>query len=185
MTKETKITTYYLEMRNPSELRPARLDDPAIEARQARIPSPELHRFLYTAVGGDWYWVDRLAWTYDRWLEYIDRPNFETWVCFQAGTPCGYFTLEAQAGGNVEIHNFGLLPRFIGKGLGGHFLTLAVERAWAMGASRVWVHTCTHDHPHALANYQARGFRLFKEMVSFKTLPDQPPGPWPGACRPA
>lgn len=86
------------------------------------------------------------------------------------------------AGENVEIAYFGLLPQFIGKGFGGHLLTRAVEQAWAMGARRVWVHTCTLDGPAALANYQARGFRIYKEVVSEETLPDQTPGPWPGAA---
>ena len=44
-----------------------------------------------------------------------------------AGTPAGYFELEAQERGNVEIAYFGLLPRFIGRGLGGALLTATVE----------------------------------------------------------
>jgi GNAT superfamily N-acetyltransferase len=58
---------------------------------------------------------------------------------------------------------FGLLPPFLGQGIGGALLTAAIERAWAMDARRVWVHTCTLDHPAALRNYQARGFRLYDE----------------------
>jgi ribosomal protein S18 acetylase RimI-like enzyme len=79
--------------------------------------------------------------------------------------------MEKAPDGDVEIKSLGLLPRFIGQGLGGHLLTVAVERAWApiedggMGATRVWLHTCTHDHPHALHNYQARGFRVCKIEV--------------------
>jgi GNAT superfamily N-acetyltransferase len=75
----------------------------------------------------------------------------------------GYFELESQAGGNVEISYFGLLPESIGKGLGGALLSAAVEGAWKLpDTRRVWVHTCTHDHEHALANYLKRGFRIFK-----------------------
>lgn len=57
---------------------------------------------------------------------------------------------RAQLAGNVEIAYFGLLPRFIERGLGGALLTATVERAWAMGARRVWVHTCSLVHPSAL-----------------------------------
>jgi GNAT superfamily N-acetyltransferase len=105
----------------------------------------------------------------------------ETWVAYLAGTPAGYFELEAQAEGNVEITYFGLLPQFIGRGLGGPLLTATVERAWAMGARRVWVHTCSLDHPSALPGYQARGFRVFEVEHAEQDLPDTPPGPWPGA----
>jgi GNAT superfamily N-acetyltransferase len=54
----------------------------------------------------------------------------------------------------------------IGKGIGGGMLSLAVREAWKIkGTQRVWLHTCSEDHPHALANYQKRGFRLFKTEV--------------------
>ncbi len=178
-----RVTTYYLEMLDPGDLRPKRIERGDVEVRRAEIPSPELSRFLYTAVGGDWHWIDRLPWTYAQWLEYLDRPGFQTWVAYVAGTPAGYFELEEQPEGNVQIAYFGLLPQFVGQGLGGHLLTVAVQRAWAMGASRVWVHTCTLDHPAALANYQARGFRLFRREVTTKELPAHPPGPWPEAGR--
>jgi GNAT superfamily N-acetyltransferase len=180
-----EVTTYHLEMTDPHDLRPKRVEHDALEIRQAKVPSPELNRFLYTAVGGDWHWIDRLNWTYHQWLEWVDRPELETWVAYLSGTPAGYFELEQQPEGNVEIVHFGLLPRFIGKGLGGHLLTVATERAWQMGATRVWVHTCSLDHPGALANYRSRGFRVFREETKSKDLPDEPPGPWPGAQRKA
>ena len=175
-----QVTTYYLEMNSPGELRPSRASVADLEIRQARIPSPEFNRFLYTAVGGDWYWTDRLGWTHRRWLDYLNRPELETWVAYVGGTPAGYFELEQQAGGDVELAYFGLLPQFIGRGLGGLLLTRAVERAWATGARRVWLHTCTLDHPAALAAYQARGFRVYKEETEEKELPDVSQGPWPG-----
>ncbi|HET6373160.1 MAG TPA: GNAT family N-acetyltransferase [Candidatus Polarisedimenticolia bacterium] len=178
-----KVTTYHLEMTRRDQLKPARLASGSLDLTRAMIPSPELNRYLYTAVGAGWYWVDRLSWTYDTWMAYLDRPELETWVARVSGTPAGYFELEAQPGGSVEIAYFGLLPRFVGQGLGGPLLTAAIERGWEMGAARVWVHTCTLDHPAALANYRARGMQLFDEVVSQQDLPDAPPGPWPGAGR--
>lgn len=178
------VTIYSLEMTSPEELCPARPPAEEMEIRQARIPCPELNRFLYTAVGGDWFWIDRLVWTYDRWLAWLDRPELETWIGYVQGTPAGYFELErqpAEAGDSIEIAYFGLLPQFIGRGLGGALLTSAVRRAWEMGASRVWLHTCTLDGPASLANYQARGFRIFRTQTLVKDFPAEPPGPWPGA----
>jgi len=176
-----KVTTHYLEMTSPAQLLPAKGQDENLTLQRAEIPCPELNRFLYASVGGDWYWVDRLSWTYDRWLEYLNRPELETWVGYRAGTPAGYYELEMQSSAAVEIVYFGLIPQFIGKGMGGQLLTRAILRGWEMGAKRVWVHTCSLDGPTALANYQARGFRVFRVEAAEVDLPERPPGPWPGA----
>ena len=175
------IITYHLEMTDPSQLVPARKPATSFALVQAEIPCPTLNRFLYTAVGGDWYWLDRLGWSYEQWQMYLARAEVETWVAYVSGTPAGYFELEMQAGGNAEIVYFGLLPQFIGRGLGGALLTATVERAWALGARRVWVHTCSLDHPNALSGYQARGFRVFNIVHTEEELPERSPGPWPGA----
>ena len=84
-----EVTTWYLEMLDPEQL--VRVGPPLVEARveRADIPSPELNRFLYTAVGGRWYWIDRLNWDYAHWLDYLDRPAVETLVLYVSGTPAG------------------------------------------------------------------------------------------------
>jgi GNAT superfamily N-acetyltransferase len=183
---KTVVRTTYLEMRSSTALIPSPAAPGDVHLMRAGIPSPELSRFLYTAVGGAWHWRDRLPWTWARWMEWLARPGLETWVLYQTGTPAGYYELEAQAGGSVEIASFGLLPGFTGRGLGGYLLTQAVLRAWVMRPEvhRVWLHTCTLDHPAALANYRARGFRVFKEVEDEVDLPGPPVGPWPGAERP-
>lgn len=171
----------YLEMTSPGDLRPQKVSRSGVNCVRVEPPMPELNRFFYTAVGGDWYWFERLPWTMERWMNYLDRPELETWILTVEGVPAGYFELEAQPDGGMEVAYFGLLPYFIGQGLGAHLLTAAVERAWARGAKRVWLHTCTLDHAAALSNYQARGFRVFKKEARRENLPDETPGPWPGA----
>jgi GNAT superfamily N-acetyltransferase len=177
-----QVTITYLEMRSPSDAVPfagtARLD-----VRRAEIPSPELNRFLYVSVGSPWWWHERLAWDRERWMLWLDRPEVETWVGYLAGTPAGYFELEAQPGGAVEIVYFGLLPSFIGRRLGAELLAAAVARAWELASTRVWVHTCTLDHPSALPNYQARGFRVYDAVEKMAHLPDVRPTPWPALAR--
>jgi GNAT superfamily N-acetyltransferase len=179
------VTTTHLEMNDRARLRPARSADAAFKLVRAEIPCPELNRFLYTAVGARYTWYTRLSWSRAQWLAYLDRPDLETWVAYVAGTPAGFFELERQEGGNVEIAYIGLLPSFIGKGLGGQLLTAAATRAWDMGAKRVWLHTCDLDHPGALANYQARGFTVFKVESNVEQIPDAPLEAWPGAEAPA
>jgi GNAT superfamily N-acetyltransferase len=180
----TTVTTWSLEMRSPDQLRSQPCPLATVRVERADIPSPELSRFLYTAAGGQWYWYKRLDWDYARWLAYLDRPVVETLVMYVSGTPAGYIELEAQTDDNVEIAYFGLLPRFIGQRLGGYLLSTGVQRAWDQGALRVWVHTCSLDGPNALANYQARGFRVFDQTTDWEDLPDATPGPWPGAGLP-
>lgn len=158
------VTTWHLEMRSPAELRPKRLDRADVALVAVPFAWPELNRWLYATVGADWAWTDRLSWNRARWLAYLDRPELRTWLLTVAGVPAGYCEMELQ-GSDVELVYFGLLPPYVGQGLGGHLLTLATEHAWAWGASRVWLHTCSLDHPAALAHYQARGYRVFREVV--------------------
>jgi GNAT superfamily N-acetyltransferase len=181
---QVAVTTYYLEMLDPRELRPKRSTRADLSLALIDPPMPELNRFFYTTVGANWYWHDRLPWTFANWRAYLARPELQTWMIAVKGTPAGYFELERQPQGEVEICYFGLLPAFVGAGLGGHLLTCAIERGFAMGAKRLWVHTCTLDHPQALANYQARGMRLYKQETQTVELTAEPSGPWPGALAP-
>ena len=183
MSVMTKVTIYYLEMTSQRDLRPSSRSHPEAIIQRAEVPIPEFNRFLYSAVGGEWHWHERLSWNYERWMEWLDREEQETWVAYVRGTPAGYVELERQPTGSVEIAYFGLLPQFIGQGLGGQLLSHGIQRAWDIGARRVWVHTCSLDHPSALRNYQARGLRLYLEEEKWVLLPDQTPGPWPNAQR--
>ncbi len=177
-----QVTTWFLHMLEPGQLRPKLIERSDLMIQRVEIPCPEFSRFLYASVGGPWYWCDRLSWSYDRWLTYLNRPQVQTWVAYVAGTPAGYIELEAQPEGNVEVVYFGLLPQFIGQGLGGHLLSVGLRHAWAMAARRVWVHTCSLDGPQAYKNYQSRGFIRYDTRVSvLEELPAHPPGPWPNA----
>lgn len=177
---EVDVTVWYLQMTDPTQLAPAPEPDPSLEVRQVELPSPDLSHALYAAVGSDWYWMDRLDWSWDRWHAHLDRPELETWVGWVRGAPAGYVELE-RAGDAVELVSFGLLPSFTGRGLGPRLLDAAVRRGWEMGARRVWLHTCTLDSPAALRTYQRRGFEVYDERTERVLLPDRPLEPWPGA----
>jgi GNAT superfamily N-acetyltransferase len=92
----------------------------------------------------------------------VGSAGLRTFVAYVDGSPAGYFELLPDGEGGIEIVYFGLLPSFVGRGLGGHLLTTALEEAWRMDPTRVWVHTCSLDHPAALKNYQARGMDLYR-----------------------
>jgi ribosomal protein S18 acetylase RimI-like enzyme len=152
----------YLEMTAPTDLRPATCSDPAVRLDRIDECEPQLYRHLYTKVGGDYHWIDRLSWTDADIVAHLADPTLSLHVLIEGDQVAGYFELKRQPDGGIEIAYFGLMPQAIGRGLGKCLLTLAVEEAWRSGASRVWLHTSTLDHPHALANYLARGFRVFK-----------------------
>jgi GNAT superfamily N-acetyltransferase len=181
-----RVTTWYLESTDPAQLAPAPAPLPGLAVQRAAIPSPELSRGLYAAVGADWSWTDRLGWDWARWRSHLSRPEVETWVAYLDGTPAGYAELEAREDG-VELAYLGLLPAFIGRGIGSRLLDAALRRAWAMTdrpPPRVWVHTCSLDGPAALAAYERRGLRRYAEETADVELPATPPEPWPGAARP-
>ena len=186
---EQLVTTWSLEQTDPDGLRQAKPPAEPVDLVRVDVPSPEFSRFLYTAVGGDWHWTDRLGWKHKRWSEWLEQPGTETWVLWSRGTPAGYVELDAQPEDQVEITCFGLLPGFLGRGLGGHMLHEAGVRAWNLAqrwpqlqpTRRVWVHTCSLDGPAALANYKARGFEVFRVEEETVEVADTPIGPWPGA----
>lgn len=159
-------TTYYLEMLDPQQLRPKGRPSVDFEVRESRCKSFPVNRFFYHYVGHAWKWKDKLSWTDDQWREYAHSPELRLWIGFVQGTPAGYFELHRDPQtGDVEIAYFGLAGAFVSQGLGGYFLTSALEAAWEWETSRVWVHTCSLDHPAALSNYQARGMVLYDEVI--------------------
>jgi GNAT superfamily N-acetyltransferase len=104
-----------------------------------------------------------LAWTDQQCAAHLATPRVSIWVLYAHGVPAGYFELHQQHDGSIEIAYLGLIHDFIGQGLGKQMLSAAAERASSLGASRVWLHTCTLDSPAALPNDLARGFVKFRE----------------------
>lgn len=155
------ITTTYLEMTARSQLRPKKPSDSRFRVMEASVKQWEFNRFLYVLVGEAWAWRDKLSWSADRWRSYAESDAISTFVAYFDGSPAGYFELSRRER-EVELAYFGLAPRFIGRGLGGVLLTDAIEEAWRFDPTRVWVHTCTLDHPAALQNYLSRGMVIFK-----------------------
>jgi GNAT superfamily N-acetyltransferase len=159
----TNVRRTYLELRTPADLRPARPSGLAGRVERLAPCPPDLYRWLYRDVGERWHWRDRLAWTDDQLARHLARDAVSVFVLRVSEDVAGYFELEHHDDGSVEIAYFGLRPAFFGRGLGGELLTRAVQEAWRIGATRVWLHTCTLDSPRALPNYLARGFVPFKE----------------------
>ncbi|GLS84032.1 GNAT family N-acetyltransferase [Paraferrimonas haliotis] len=162
MSQSSQVSIYYLEMLQfeQAKLITAAQDMTVVEAK---LDEFQFNRYLYQLVGQHWQWHDKLNHSEQQWRNYVERPQLRTWVGYCQGSIAGYFELEFDSDGNTEIKYFGLAPKFIGKGYGGYLLSQAIEKAWQQTSTkRLWVHTCTLDHPKALTNYQARGFKLYK-----------------------
>ncbi len=158
--------TYHLEMAERNQFRPHEAVRPELDVRQVEMACPELNWFMHQAVGVDFRWGGREDWDRQLWTDYADRPELETWIAYVGGSPAGYYELERQEDGSVRIECFGLMGRFIGQGLGGPLLSKAIDRCWEMGATGIWLTTCSHDHPHALRNYLERGFQVVQETTA-------------------
>ena len=162
----------YLELPEPGALRRAAAPSPQARVELVADVAAELARRLYVAVGRDYHWRDRLGWTDAQWRARFAAPGVSLHVLRVADEPAGYVELQKHADGSVEIAYFGVAPAFHRRGLGKFLLTAAADTAWAEGATRVWLHTCTLDDPAALPNYVARGFRPFREERYEADLPD-------------
>ena len=127
-------------------------------------PDFQLNKFFYKQVGKKHRWIDRLSWSDEKWINYISNKNLETYIICESEELVGFFELlhnpELQ---ETEISYFGLLEEYIGKGIGGYALSEAIRKSFEKNIRRVWLHTCTLDHPNALKNYIARGMTVFKK----------------------
>jgi len=179
------LATTYLEMLSPAAFSDQRapIRNPKFQVHELIERTWRFNRDMYLAVGEKWKWIDKRPWTDEQWQDYANDSNLRTFAGYCDEALIGYYELKRSARSSlrrqssevrgqfnqedVEIAYFGLLPEFIGRGAGGALLTSAIENAWNWSPTpaRVWVHTCNRDHPNALANYQARGFKIYKVVT--------------------
>lgn len=173
--QSVSVTTTYLHLPSREQFNPALLEHPDVLLLEACEPITAFYRFLYAAVGRNYYWVDRMHWSDEKLQYYLERPVVTLLVLYVRGTPAGYIELCSDSDEpGTEIAYFGLISTFQGRGLGKHLLSCGVQHAFDAGAERVWLHTCTLDGPYALANYQARGFVTYRTQTAQMVLPTLP-----------
>lgn len=166
---ETVVT--YLEM----TARPRAIHfQPAAETLAfllAKDPPVSFYRYLYDTIGEPWLWYERRAFSDDKLAAIIDHDAVDVYVLYADGVPAGYAELDRRKEPDIELAYFGLIPEFIGRGLGVFLLHRIIEEAWAHEPDRLWVHTCTLDHPKALAMYQRVGFVPYRQETNTFTDP--------------
>ena len=161
------VTVTYLEMTSPDRCSPAPEWTDPVTVRRVERPPVSFYRHLYDGVGADWDWYERRRLSDEALAAIVHDDAVEVHVLHVRGVPAGYVELDRRVEDEVEIAYFGLMPEFIGRGLGPALLGWALERAWSHGPRRVWLHTCSLDHPKALAVYRRAGFEVYdREVVS-------------------
>ncbi len=171
MTRVEVLRTY-LELTDSVSCQAPESPDPRARVESVLACPASFFRYLYLEVGRGYHWRDRLGWTDEQIRDRVADPSVSLHLLSVSGAPAGYFELQRHADRSVEIVYFGLLPEFIGRGLGKHLLSEAVAAAWKLGAARVWLHTCSLDDPAAIPNYLARGFRRFKTETYETDVPE-------------
>lgn len=159
------MTVTYLEMRSPGQRLAAPGWAEPVTIQRAERPTISFYRYLYDTVGSDWDWYERRRLSDDGLAAIVHDDAVEVYVLYVRGVPAGYVELDRRVEGEVEIAYFGLVPDYIGRGLGPALLDWALERAWSYGPRRVWLHTCSLDHPKALAVYRRAGFEVYDREV--------------------
>ena len=159
----------HLEMTSP----PARRDDPPGNWSLRKVDTPALdwYRDLFRRVGEDWLWFSRARMSDADLAAIINAPDIEIYALAVDGRDEGLLELDFRQPGQCELVYFGVTARLIGTGAARFLMNRALQRAWSNGVRRVWVHTCTFDHPSAVAFYQRSGFRPFRRQIEIADDP--------------
>lgn len=159
------VTVTHLEMTSPDRCSPVPsvLEPTAI--LRAERPTISFYRYLYDTVGADWNWFMRRRLSDEELAAIIHDDRDEVFVLHVRGVPAGYVELDRRINEEVEIAYFGLIPEYVGRGFGKYLLAWGLTRAWSYRPRRVWVHTCSLDHPRAIGVYQRAGLEVFHREV--------------------
>jgi GNAT superfamily N-acetyltransferase len=159
---ELAAVVTYLEMRAP----PDRSVPPSpLSLKRVEVPEPEHYRELFRRVGAPWLWFSRLTLDDAHLAEIIQHPKVELYSVLNDSNQVGMLELDFREPHECELSFIGLVPELAGQGHGRWLLAEALRLAWREGVDRVHVHTCSLDHPAALAAYRRAGFTPFKRTI--------------------
>ena len=161
-----KIDRYYLEITSIDKLKDKQKPIDNLKIDLLRPENFELNKFFYKQIGKKFNWIDRLTWSDDKWIDYLNDKNVSTYVLKEQNNLIGYYEqIIDEVKLDYEIAYFGIFEEYIGKKFGGYLLSEAIKNAFNLNANRIWVHTCSLDHKHALKNYLSRGMKIFKSEI--------------------
>lgn len=161
--KVAAIVTHF-EMWSPPKWFVETPDDVSLVA----IPDPDLawYRALFLEIGAEWLWFSRLTYSDQKLSDLLAEPGRDLRVVRDETGDLGLLELNFADAENVEVAFFGLVPSAVGRHLGRWLMGEALRLSWARPETkRVWLHTCTLDHPNALPFYMKCGFQPHRRTV--------------------
>ena len=170
MNERTAVTTVFLEILEAPTWPGRPFPRPTEIVLEERMDA-EHYRELYDDVGAPWLWYERNQLPTSELQALIDDPSVLIYTLRVDGACAGYVEYKKVSATETQILYFGLRPDFIGRGLGAAFLDWSVRRSFDDGIDRLWLHTCTLDHPRALETYLAAGFREYKRESGWVSIP--------------
>tara|TARA_B100000214_G_scaffold47888_1_gene30029 strand:- start:23 stop:526 length:504 start_codon:yes stop_codon:yes gene_type:complete len=163
-----KVTRNYLEINSLEELKEGKKPSDGYSLNLIDPIDFQLNKFFYKNVGKNHKWIDRLVWSEDKWIKYLSEDKVKTYVLKYKKDLVGFFELiYHKENKEAEIAYFGILEEYQNKKLGSYLLSEAIKKSFESRIKRIWLHTCSLDHEHALNNYLSRGMKIFKtEIIS-------------------
>lgn len=159
----------FLEMRSPPS--PRARTPGSFGTRIVSQPSTDWFRDLYRRIGGPWLWFSALVMPEARLAAYIASPDVEILTVTQDGKDIGLAEIDFSVAGDAEIITFGVVPEAVGTGAARYLMDETLARAFGRGVQRVWLHTCTFDHPSAVRFYLRAGFKAWKFAIEVSDDP--------------
>ena len=160
---KNQVKRNYLEIRSINELVEGTKPNENLILKKVDPPDFQINKFFYKEIGKNHRWIDRLSWNDKKWINYINNSSVVTYILKNKEDLVGYFEQNFNNQKlECEIAYFGILEEYFGKKLGGYLLSEAIKKSFEKNSKRVWVHTCSLDHKHALSNYISRGMKIFQ-----------------------
>jgi len=158
-----QVKRNYLEIKSINELVEVKKPLENLHLEKVQPADFQLNKFFYKEIGKKYRWIDRLTWNDKNWTDYLNTLGVVTYILKSNKDLAGYFEQNIYLQKReCEIAYFGILEEYIGKKIGAYLLSEAIKKSFETGLKRIWVHTCSLDHKHALDNYLSRGMKVFK-----------------------
>jgi GNAT superfamily N-acetyltransferase len=144
------------------------------DVRHVERPDPDWYRDLFKRVGEPWLWFSRLAMPTSELTSIIHDPRVDVFAWWSGDRAEGLLELDFRADDECELSFFGVTPAVIGNGAGRRMMNHAIARAWSHPTRpirRFWLHTCSLDHPGALAFYMRSGFTAYRRQIEIADDP--------------
>ncbi len=168
---KTEVKRKFLEIKSIEDLLVAIQPNKLCTLNLVEPPDFQINKFFYKQIGKNCRWIDRLSWSDQKWIDYLNNKNVKTYILRDKEELVGYFEqIFSNEDKSCEIAYLGILEEYFEKKYGGYLLTEAIKKSFLNSTKKVWVHTCSLDHKNALKNYLARGMKVFKSETIFLNL---------------